>query len=83
MKSVVLEKATLRECVDDAQAEKVVVTRNGKPVALVVGVEGMDTDQLELGSSERFWKFIAARRKQRTVGRAKLEQMIAKGTRVP
>ena len=38
MKTIGLEHATLAGCVKDARRERVVVTRKGKPVALVVGV---------------------------------------------
>lgn len=53
---------------------RVVITRNGKPVALIVGVEGMDEEQLQLGGSEKFWNLIAERRKQKTVSRSILEE---------
>ena len=32
----------IKQCVDAAQAERVVVTRHGKPAAVLVGVEGSD-----------------------------------------
>jgi antitoxin (DNA-binding transcriptional repressor) of toxin-antitoxin stability system len=79
MKVVGLEQTTLDSCVNEAQRERVVITRRGKPVALIVGVEGMDEEQLQLGSSDKFWTLIEERRKQRTVSRAELEQKI-KGT---
>ena len=74
MKTVSLEQATLDACVTDAQNERVVVTRAGTPVALVVGLrEGLDEEQLQLGSSDRFWTLIAERRVQRTMSRTELE----------
>ena len=73
MKQVVLEEADLKSCVRQAQRERVVVLRRGRPVALVVSVDGMDPEQLELGSSEKFWKLIAKRRKQKGMTRAQLE----------
>jgi antitoxin (DNA-binding transcriptional repressor) of toxin-antitoxin stability system len=76
MKVVGLEQASLDTCVNDAQCERVVITRNGKPVALIIGVEGMDKEQLELGSSDKFWRLIAERRTQKTLSRAELEQYI-------
>ena len=48
--------------------------RNGTPAAVVLGVEGMDQEQVELGLSDRFWKLIAERRKERTLSRAELEK---------
>jgi len=81
MKMVGFEHASLDICIHDAQRERVVITRNGKPVALIVGVEGMDEEQLELGSSEPFWALITERRAQRTISRAELEQNIVSGGR--
>jgi PHD/YefM family antitoxin component YafN of YafNO toxin-antitoxin module len=76
MKMINLEQATLEICVNDAQRERVVITRNGKPVALIIGVEGLDEEQLQLGSSDKFWRLIAERRAQKTISRAQLEQSI-------
>jgi antitoxin (DNA-binding transcriptional repressor) of toxin-antitoxin stability system len=72
-----LEDADLGACVQDAQQERVVITREGKPVALIIGVEGLDVEQLELGSNPRFWTLIEARRKQPTRSRTELEQLVA------
>jgi antitoxin (DNA-binding transcriptional repressor) of toxin-antitoxin stability system len=54
----------------------VVVTRKGKPVALVLGVEGMDEEQIQLGSSGKFWKLIEERRRQKTISRKELEKTL-------
>jgi antitoxin (DNA-binding transcriptional repressor) of toxin-antitoxin stability system len=69
-----VEHATLDACVRDAQRERLVLTRNGVPVALLVGVEGLDEEQVQLGASEDFWELIAERRRQKAVSRAELEQ---------
>jgi antitoxin (DNA-binding transcriptional repressor) of toxin-antitoxin stability system len=82
MKQIVLEKTDLASCVDQAQHERVVIVRKDKPVALIVGVEGMDPEQLELGSSEKFWKLIERRRKQKGISRAKLEKKL-NGSKLP
>ncbi len=76
MRQLSIEQADLRSCVTQAQRERLVVTRKGKPVALVVGVEGLDPEQVNLGSSDTFWKLIRRRRKQKTITRAQLEQKI-------
>ncbi len=76
MKVVSLEQAVLESCIEDAQRERVVLTRNGKPVALLIGIEGMDEEQLQRASSDRFWTLIAERRAQRIINRAELEQKI-------
>ena len=76
MKQIVLEKTDLESCVSQAQRERVVIVRKGRPVALIVGVEGLDPEQLELGSSAKFWKLIARRRKQKVISRAKLQKKL-------
>ena len=76
MKQVVLKKTDLESCVRQAQRERVVIMRKGRPVALIVGVEGMDPEQLELGSNAKFWKLIARRRKHKTIPRAQLEKKL-------
>ncbi len=76
MKVINLERATLDSCFSDSQSERVVITREGKPVALIVGVEGLDEEQIELGTSDRFCKLIATRRSQRAMSRAELEQRV-------
>ena len=68
MKTFDLAETTLDRCVAEAGSDRVVLTRDGKPVALVVGVEGLDEEQLELGSNFRFWTMIEERRRQKTVG---------------
>jgi PHD/YefM family antitoxin component YafN of YafNO toxin-antitoxin module len=76
MKTTGLEHATLETCIKDARRDRVVVTRKGKPVALVLGVEGLDEEQLQLGSSEKFWKLIEERRRQKTISRRELEKTL-------
>jgi antitoxin (DNA-binding transcriptional repressor) of toxin-antitoxin stability system len=76
MKTIGLEQASLDVCVDDAQQERVVLTRNGKPVALIIGLEGLDEEQLQLGRSDKFWALIEQRRKQKTISRAELERKL-------
>jgi hypothetical protein len=77
MKTLSIEKTTLDSCVEDAQRERIVITRNGVPVALVVGVDWLDAEQLQLGSSDEFWKLIRARRGESTITRTELESRIS------
>lgn len=76
MKVVGLQQADLEECVRQAQDDRIVLTRRGKPVALLVGVEGLDLEQIELGQSDAFWRLILQRRRQKTVPRAELEKRL-------
>ena len=80
MKTMNLDRATLKRCIKDAQRERVVLTRNGRPVALLIGVEGMDKEQVQLGSSDRFWTLIDERRAQKAISRLDLEKRITKKT---
>jgi antitoxin (DNA-binding transcriptional repressor) of toxin-antitoxin stability system len=77
MKSVDIENTSLDNCVTCAQGEPLVVTRAGHPVALIVGVEGLDSEQVELGSSGNFWQLITERRKQPTISRAELDRRLS------
>lgn len=76
MTKIDLYKTNLDSVIRDAQRERLIITRDGKPVALIVGVEGMDEEQLELGSSDKFWRLIEERRTQKTLRRAELEQRL-------
>jgi antitoxin (DNA-binding transcriptional repressor) of toxin-antitoxin stability system len=76
VKSVDLGEASMNRCAAEAQGDRVVIKRGGKPVALIIGVEGLGEEQLELGSSDQFWTMIGQRRSERTMSRAELEQQI-------
>jgi len=66
----------VRECVDAAQNERVVIMRHGKPAAVLVGVEGEDWEDVVLQTDPRFWKLIRARRKQKTISLAELKAQL-------
>jgi antitoxin (DNA-binding transcriptional repressor) of toxin-antitoxin stability system len=74
MKTVALNKTNLDACVSDAQKQRVVVTRDGNPVALVIGIAGLDREQIRLGTNAEFLQLIQERRKERTIPRADLER---------
>ena len=73
MKTIGLEKTSLDSCIDEAQQERVIVTRKGKPAALIIGI---DEEQLDLGRDDSSWKLIEERRNQDTVGREELQKLI-------
>ena len=81
MKTVALEKSNLSACVDEAQRGRVMVLRDRKPVALILGVEGLDREQLELGSSGSFWQLIEARRREKTITRAEIDRRLKRAPR--
>jgi prevent-host-death family protein len=47
---------------DSAQSERIIVTRNGRPSAVIVGLESYDEEDLRLASSAEFWRMIQERR---------------------
>jgi prevent-host-death family protein len=57
----------LKRCIDEAQEGRVVITRRGKPAALLVGVEGKDWETVILETNPTFWKLIQQRRKEPTI----------------
>lgn len=73
-----LQKA-IKKCVDASQEERIVVTRNGKPAALLVGIEGQDWETVMLQTSPSFWKLIEKRRKEKTVSASEMRKL----TRTP
>ena len=80
MKTIQIEGATLDNCVAEAQRDRVIITRNGAPVAVIVGVDGWDGEQVHLSGSDTFWKLIAERRQQRSLSREELERRLSETT---
>ena len=76
MKTVDIHETNLNACVVDAQSERIVIMREGNPVALVVGVQGLNEEQAQLGASDEFWKLISERRKEPTLDRSALEKKL-------
>lgn len=77
MKQVAIEQlpAEIAELMQAAQGQRVVVTRNGQPFALIVGVENKDEEDLELEFSPEFWRMIEERRRE--PGTVSLEEVKA------
>lgn len=65
MKVVALGRAKneLSAYVDAAQHDRVLVTRHGKPAAIIIGVEGEEFEDLMTRSDPDFWRMIESRRK--------------------
>jgi len=77
MKVYAVQNAVMDICLQEAQKEGVVITRNGSPVAVMLGVEGLDMEQIELCQSTSFWDMIRQRRSQKTISRQQLEERLA------
>jgi len=63
----------VKQCIDEAQEGRVVITRRGKPAALLVGVEGKDWETVILETDPTFWKLIQQRRKEPTISLKELK----------
>ena len=70
----------IKEVVDSAQHDRVVVTRHGEPAAVLLGVEGKDWETVVIETSPAFWDLIEARREEPTLSADELELRIAKST---
>ena len=57
----------VKKSVSASQRDRVVVTRNGKPAALLIGLEGQDWESVVMETSAPFWSLIERRRGQKTV----------------
>jgi len=66
----------VKACVDGAQADRVIITRHGKPAAVLVGVEGDEWEDALLQTDPVFWKLVRARRKQPTIFLGQLKQRL-------
>ena len=69
MKETTLEQfaQNLTGFMDASQNERILITRNGEPLAIVVGVENKDEEDLRLEASPEFWRMIEEARKRPTV----------------
>ncbi len=57
-------KQRLNALVAHAQRERVLLTRHGRPAALLIGVEGQDLETIVLAADPRFWSWVEARRRE-------------------
>ncbi|MBI3977113.1 MAG: type II toxin-antitoxin system Phd/YefM family antitoxin [Chloroflexi bacterium] len=54
----------IRQTLETAQQENVVITRHGEPVAILLGIEGYDWEDVFWATSRDFWKTIQQRRQE-------------------
>lgn len=57
-------QSDLRRVLDSAQEERVLITRDGKPAAVILGLEPYDAEDLQLAGSADFWRMIEERRRE-------------------
>lgn len=60
-------KAKLTEYVAVSQKDRVIITSHGKPVAVMVGVQGEDLEDLLTRTNPEFWEMIARVRGEVTI----------------
>lgn len=56
-------QAGLSSLVEQAQKERIILTRHGKPVAMLLGIKGRDLEELVLAQDPAFRDLIAERRR--------------------
>lgn len=66
----------IRRSVELSQKEGVVVTRHGRPAAVLIGVEGQDWEDIVFQTSADFWKMIERRRHQKTISLAEVRRRL-------
>ena len=66
----------IRSVIETAQNDQVMITRNGQPIAVVVGVEGADWETVAVETSRCLWKEIALRRDQGTISFAEIRNRL-------
>lgn len=71
-------KAKLSGYCDEAQRQRVLITRHGKPFALVIGVEGQDLEHVMTASNPDFWRLIEERRREPAVTAATMRKRLSK-----
>ena len=78
MKVVALREAKQRlsGCVVRAQRERVLITKQGRPAALMIGVEGHDLEDVVLMQNPRFWTMLDARRAEPSLSLAEARQRL-------
>lgn len=56
----------VRDCLARSQKERIIVARDGHPVAVLIGVAGKDWETVLLETDPAFWRMIQARRRHGT-----------------
>lgn len=67
MKTINIREArdSLADLVEQAQNEPICLTRHGKPVAIIAGVEGVDLGSVILEGRKEIWDMIERARKDK------------------
>src|SRR5262249_14431554 len=60
-------QAALSGLVEQSQKERIILTRHGKPVAMLLGIKGRDLEEVVLAQDPAFRDLIAKRRNDQRV----------------
>ncbi len=74
--SVRQAKDQFSECLEQSQQSAVVITRHGKPTAVIVGAEGKDLEDVVVINDRAFWKMVRKSRKERTHSLEEVEKQL-------
>jgi prevent-host-death family protein len=67
-------QANVDAVLNSSQQERIIISRAGKPCAVLVGIQNYDAEDLQLATSPDFWLMIRQRRSQgRSVPLAEVE----------
>ena len=61
---------------DAARKDVVVVTRNGRPVAAIQGIDDADMEDLLLERSQKFWTMIARARAGKAISLSRVRRQL-------
>ena len=69
MKTLTLRdaKQQLSDCVAKSQKNQILITKHGRPAAIIWGVEGKDFEDILYMTTPSFWKMIGSRRQSKTI----------------
>ncbi len=69
-------RSHLRAVLHSAQRDRIVVTRGGKPCAVILGIESYDAEDLQLATSPEFWRMIDKRRQEPSISLSQLKHRL-------
>jgi prevent-host-death family protein len=55
-------ESNVNAVLDSSQRERIVIAREGKPCAVLMGIEAYDAEDWQLATSAEFWSMIQERR---------------------
>ena len=73
-------QTNLDAVLNSSQNERIVIYREGKPCAVLVGIQDYDAEDLQLATSRNFWLMIGQRRAEgSSIPLAEVESQLASG----